>query len=714
MTGEVSMTFALAGNPNAGKTSVFNALTGAHQHVGNYPGVTVEKKEGKAYLDGRAVNVVDLPGTYSLTAYSLEELVARDFIIGARPSVVIDVVDASNLERNLYLAVQLMELGVPLVLCLNMADVAEHRGIQVDAERLGKLLGVPVVPTVARTGKGIQDLLRVSIDLALREPEWEPLEISYGPDVDQAVRELSDILQGSRPRKGLISARWLAIKFLEGDKEILNMVEKESDLGRKLFPLRERLASHIRATTEDDPESIIADYRYGFIGGVYRQAVKENAREQRLDASDRIDRVLTNRLVGPLALLLVLYGIYQFVFVLSERPVAWFEALFGWFGRYVEGVLPDGMIQSLIVSGVIDGVGGVLGFVPLIMFMFLAVAFLEDSGYMARVAYMMDRLLRTFGLHGNSVMAMIISGGIAGGCAVPGVMATRVLKDPKARLATILTVPMMNCGAKLPLYAVLVGAFFSGRRAEIMFALTLIAWGIVLVAARILRWTALRGDSAPFVMELPLYRLPTARGLLIHTWERTLQYIKKAGTVILGISVLMWAMMTFPGLPADRAAEWDARIQAAEDEQTRARLSSEKARAELAASASGRLGRALSRVTGVLGFDWRTNVALVGGFAAKEVIVSTLGTAYSLGKTDEEAAESLAVRLAREPGWTPLKAFALMIFVMVYAPCFVTVVMIRRETGSWGWALFSIAYSTTLAYALAFIVYQGGRLAGLQ
>ncbi|MBW1788492.1 MAG: ferrous iron transport protein B [Deltaproteobacteria bacterium] len=714
MTGSDKITVALAGNPNAGKTSVFNALTGARQHVGNYPGVTVEKKEGRAFIDGREVHVVDLPGTYSLTAYSLEELVARDFIMGERPDVVIDVVDSSNLERNLYLAIQLLELGVPLVICLNMTDVAEQRGIHVDPEKLGQLLGAPVVPTVARGGKGMKELLKATVDLAWPNPTWDPLKISYGPDVDRAIDELSDILQGSRPRRGLISPHWLAVKFLEGDPEILNTVDEESELGRKLFPLRKRLAHHILATTDDDPESIIADYRYGFIGGVCRQAVKAKIREHRLDTSDRIDRVLTNRLIGPLVLLLVLYGIYQFVFVVSETPVAWFGLFFSWLGSSVEAIIPDGMFQSLIVSGVIDGVGGVLGFVPLIMFMFFAVAFLEDSGYMARVAYMMDRLLRTFGLHGNSVMAMIVSGGIAGGCAVPGVMATRVLKDPKARLATILTVSMMNCGAKLPLYAVLVGAFFSGRRAEIMFALTLISWGIVLVAARILRWTALRGESAPFVMELPLYRLPTTKGLFIHTWERTWQYIKKAGTVILGISVLIWALMSFPGMPSDQAAMWDDRIRAAENEEVRMKLSAEKARAGLAHSAAGRMGRALTHVTAPLGFDWRTNVALVGGFAAKEVVVSTLGTAYSIGEVDAAESEGLSTRLKNEPGWTPLKAFALMIFVMVYAPCFVTVVMIRRETGSTGWALFSIVYTTALAYALTFLVYQGGRLVGLQ
>ena len=706
------ITIALAGNPNAGKTSLFNAITGSRQHVGNYPGVTVEKKVGEADCGDIRVRVVDLPGTYSLTAYSLEELVARNFIIGERPDVVVDVVDAANLERNLYLAVQLLELGVPLVIALNMVDVAEQRGMRINAERLSQILGVPVVPTVARTGQGIDELLDAAVDLARQQRPWRPLEISYGADVDQGIAELMSILEGDAPRRGLLSARWLAIKLLEGDQDVMKSLDKQSELGRKVLPVVERLARHIRATMADDPESIIADYRYGFISGISRQVLRQE-REVRMDFSDKLDRVLTNRFFGPVFLLLVLYGVYQFVFWASQGPVLWLEAAFGWLGEGVQYLVPEGVLRSLLVSGIIDGVGGVLGFAPLILFMFFAIAFMEDTGYMARVAYLMDRILRAFGLHGNSVLALIVGGGISGGCAVPGVMATRTLKDPQARLATILVVPLMNCGAKLPVYAVLTAAFFANRQAQIMFGLTLFSWCLALLAAKLLRATVLKGEQAPFVMELPPYRLPTFKGLLIHTWERTWQYVKKAGTVILGVSILIWALMTFPGLPAQRLAHYEQRLAAATTPQARMEIRALMSQERLENTIAGRLGRGLESITRPLGFDWRTNVALVGGFAAKEVIVSTLGTAYSLGEVDPEDSTGLAQRLAREPGWNPLSAFALMIFVMVYAPCLVTVVTIRRETGTWGWALFAVAYTTLTAYLLALGIYQGGRLLGL-
>jgi ferrous iron transport protein B len=705
------VTVALAGNPNAGKTSVFNALTGARQHVGNYPGVTVEYKEGSARVNGSTAKVVDLPGTYSLTAYSPEELVARNYIVNDRPDVVVDVVDAANLERNLYLAVQLMELGVPLVICLNMVDTAEQRGIKVDHEKLSQILGVPVVPTVARSGRGMEELIRVAVDLAQTKPGWRPLNISYGSDVDEGLSVLCDTL-GNSARNGFLSARWLALKCLEGDTEVLHRLEEEPGLVAAVLPVCQRVSEHTRSTLDDLPEGLIADHRYGYIAGVTHQ-VLHHERELRMEFSDRVDRVLTNRLFGPMFLLGVLYAIYQFVFWASEKPVAWFEGAFALLGGAVEGVVPDGLLQSLIVSGVIDGVGGVLGFVPLILFMFFAIAIMEDSGYMARVAYLMDRLLRAFGLHGNSVMSLIVGGGISGGCAVPAVMATRTLKDPKARLATILVVPFMNCGAKLPVYAVLIGAFFAAQRAQMMFALTLISWSLALMAAKVLRATILRGEQAPFVMELPPYRTPTLKGLAIHTWERCWQYVKKAGTVILAISVLMWAAMTFPGLPAGERDRRQAAIAAAPSQEVREELAQRMSQAELAHSFAGRLGRALSSVTAPLGFDWRTNVALVGGFAAKEVIVSTLGTAFSLGEVDPEAVGGLSDRLVKEPGWNPLKAFALMLFVMVYAPCFVTVAVTRKETGSWLWALFSVAYTTSVAYVLALVVYRGGLALGL-
>ena len=709
---EADLTLALAGNPNAGKTSVFNALTGAHQHVGNYPGVTVEKKAGWADFSGTRVQVVDLPGTYSLTAYSLEEVVARDFLIGERPDVVVDVVDAANLERNLYLAVQLLELGVPLVICLNMMDTAAQRGIKIDIAKLSQLLGVPVVATVARTGQGISDLLAAAVETAREKKPWHPLEISYGSDVDQGISEVLAILQGARPRRGLLSARWLALKCLEGDREVLAGIDEDSELGQKVMPVIRRISHHIKSTLADDPESIIADYRYGYISAITRPAVTTE-REMRLDFSDQLDRILTNRFIGPVFLLTVLYGIYQFVFWAGQGPVSWLEGFFAWLGGGAAKALPAGLVQSLVVSGLVDGVGGVLGFAPLIMFLFFAIAFMEDSGYMARMAYLMDRVLRTFGLHGNSVIALIVGGGISGGCAVPAVMATRTLKDPQARLATILAVPFMNCGAKLPVYAVLTAAFFAQKKAQVLFALTLISWCLALLSALLLRSTVLRGEQAPFVMELPPYRLPTFTGLFIHTWERTWHYVKKAGTLILGVSILMWALMTFPGLPSHQAADFARRLAAASGQTAKAELRAERAKAELSGTAAGRLGQALTGLTGPLGFDWRANVALVGGFAAKEVIVSTLGTAYSLGAADHSDSTGLSLRLAGEPGWNPLKAFAFMIFVMVYAPCFATVVMIRRETGTWGWALFSVAFNTAVAYLTALIVYRGGLLLGL-
>ena len=707
------VTVALAGNPNAGKTSLFNALTGARQHVGNYPGVTVEKKEGEAHLEGVAARVVDLPGTYSLTAYSLEELVARNFLIGERPDVVVDVVDAANLERNLYLAVQLLELGVPLVISLNMVDVAEQRGMKIDAGKLAELLGVPVVPTVARAGKGVDELLEAAAQVGLSRPDWKPLIISYGSDLDLGLEEMARLLEGSSPRHGLLSARWLALKVLEGDREVIEKLQEDPGLAGQALAIRRRVEEHIRRTMDDDPESVIADYRYGFISAISRQVLVME-REVRMDFSDKVDKVLTNRLLGPAFLLGVLYAIYQFVFWASAGPVAGLEGAFGWLAEAVGGALPEGALRSLLTDGVIGGVGGVLVFVPLIMFMFFAIAIMEDSGYMARVAYLMDRVLRAFGLHGNSVISLIVGGGISGGCAVPGIMATRTLKDPQARLATMLVVPFMNCGAKMPVFGLLIAAFFANKKAEVMFAMTMFAWALALIAARVLRSTLLKGEQAPFVMELPPYRTPTFKGLLIHMWERTWQYLKKAGTMLLSVSIVMWALMSFPGLPEERAAHFDQALAQAASDQAKAEINNQRSSEELAGSIAGRVGRAVSVVTAPLGFEWRTNVALLGGLAAKEVIVSTLGTSYSMGKTGgEEGEASLAGRLRSEPGWNALGALSLMVFVLIYSPCLATLVVMRRETGSWRWPAFSVLYTTTVAYLMSLLVYQGGKALGL-
>ncbi len=730
-------TVALAGNPNSGKTTLFNSLTGARQHVGNYPGITVEIKEGRCDHNGAALHVVDLPGTYSLTAYSLEEVVARDFLMQERPAVTVDIVDASNLERNLYLALQFRELGIPLVIALNMMDVAEGRGIAISAENLSKLLGVPVVPVVARSGRGKKELLDAVVEAAGSDTNREPLEISYGEDLDSALAEMEQIIGTADFLTSLYPARWTALKYLEDDSQILEKGRSANpQVSDQLEKIVARLSSHISATTDTYPEALIADHRYGYIHSIMKQnIIRRDDENNRMYVSDKIDRVLTNRLLGPCIMLAILMALYKFTFTYSEVPVGWCESFFGWLGGAADRMLPDGLLKSLIISGVIDGVGGVMGFVPLILFMFFGIAVLEDTGYLARVAFMLDRVFRIFGLHGSSVMAYIISGGIAGGCAVPGVMATRTLRSPRERLATLLTAPFMNCGAKLPVMALLIAAFFASHEALVMFLLTLLAWAVALLAARLLRSTVITGESTPFVMELPPYRLPTIKGLLIHTWERTWQYIKKAGTVILGISILVWAMMTFPGLPDETVRKYelqrsDTRFEspaaaqeldeARQDEalsaaaralqETLEEIDGKEAEAALRYSVAGRMGTALESLSSLAGFDWRTNIALVGGFAAKEVIVSTLGTAYSLGEVDPEESGGLSDTLAASPNWSPLVAVSLIVFVMFYAPCFVVVVCIAREAGSWKWGAFSMIFNTVLAFALSVAVYQAGGL----
>ena len=498
-------TIALAGNPNSGKTTLFNALTGARQHVGNYPGVTVEKKQGLYVERDVRLNVVDLPGTYSLTAYSLEEVVARDFLVQEKPALVVNIVDAANLERNLYLTLQFMEMGVPVCIALNMMDVAQRRGIDIDAQRLSERLGVPVIPTVARTGRGKSLLMSEASRAVARGQDQRPLEISYGEDLDSALGEMTEKIAAAGLLSGLYRPRWVAMKYLEKDEQIVGKGrEANPDLSAALEKRAEKAAVHLKRTLDTFPEALIADYRYGYIRSLVRQGVvRQKGDPARLHISDKIDKVVTHQFVGPLVMAAVLLGLYHFTFTASELPVGWMEAFFGWLGETISGALPHGPLRSMLVSGVIDGVGGVLGFVPLILFMFLGISLLEDSGYLARVAFMLDRVFRAFGLHGSSVMAFIVSGGIAGGCAVPGIMATRTLKSPKERLATLLTVPFMNCGAKMPVFLLLAATFFPGRETLMMGLITAVAWGGALVVARLLRSTVIQGASTPFVMELP-------------------------------------------------------------------------------------------------------------------------------------------------------------------------------------------------------------------
>lgn len=733
---DTTITVALAGNPNAGKTTLFNHLTGARQHVGNYPGITVEQKEGWCLHQGQSLRVVDLPGTYSLTAYSVEELVARDFLVNEKPDVVVDVVDASNLERNLYLSCQFLELGVPMVIALNMVDVAEKRGITIHAEKLSERLGVPIIPIVARSGRGVNLLLDAVLSVAAAQTRPQPAFLRYGSDVDEALSDMMPLIRECPELTAIYPERWIGVKLLENDEQIdQKAIAANPTAAAKLKERCEAVVNHLQNTLGVYPEAVIADHRYGYIKSIMHQGViTRKYVADRLYASDKIDKIVTHRFLGPLIMAGVLFGLYTFTFSYSTVLVDWLAKFFALLNQGIDTLLPDGPVKSMITSGVVDGVGGVLGFVPIIMFMFFGIAVLEDSGYLARVAFMMDRIFHFFGLHGSSVMPFIVSGGIAGGCAVPGVMATRTLRSPKERLATLLTVPFMNCGAKLPVLTLLIGTFFSDHQARYMFLATLAAWIVALCAAKFLRMTVLRGASTPFVMELPPYRFPTLRGLMIHTWERTWQYIKKAGTVILGISILLWAMMTYPGLPDERVQQYEQQRQQAmatfapaagkegartgestaagtpELDKALQQIKAQEAMERLKNSIGGRIGLACEGVSRYAGIDWRTNIALIGGFAAKEVIISTLGTAYSLGDVDPENAASLNERLAKDPGWNPVVALAVLVFIMFYAPCFVTVVCIAKEAGSWKWAAFSMVFNTVFAYAMAVAVYQIGAL----
>lgn len=722
-SGDRPLRIALAGNPNCGKTTVFNAYTGARQHVGNYPGVTVDRKEGPVRHGQENVTLVDLPGTYSLTAYSQEEIVARAELASGNVQAVINVVDASALERNLLLTVQMLEMGLPVVLACNMMDEARKAGIHIDIDRLSHMLGIPVVSTVARNGEGLKEAMSEAVRLA-KAGERHVLEVNYGADVNEGIMAMQAIIE----REKLLpkyAARWIAVKLMEGDPELRQELRAaNATAAQEMEGICRRVADHIRTGHNVSMESHITDARYGFIRGLLRDGViRQDAGKDRLALSDKLDKVLTNAFFGPLIMLVVLYAVFQITIEIGAYPQGWVEDACGALGELFAGIIPEGDLQSLVVDGIIGGVGGVLSFAPLIVIMFALIAFMEDSGYMARIAYMMDRVFRAFGLHGASVMPYVISGGIAGGCAIPGAMATRTLRSPKEKLATLLTLPYMSCGAKLPVFLLLAAAFFGSQAPTVMVLIMLSGWVFALLVARLLRSTIIRGEATPFVMELPPYRLPTLFSVLMHCWERTWMYVKKAGTVILAISIIIWAGLTYPKLSDEETAAFDARIEALnaqrealpEGDAARAaleeqvtRLEEEKGAAELAHSFAGRLGKLIEPVTAPAGFEWRTDIALLAGIAAKEAVVSTLGTAYSLGDVDPEDATPLESLLQATPGWSKATALSLMLFVLLYSPCFVSLVVIQREAGGWRWLFFSLFFNTALAYVVAVAAYQIG------
>ena len=679
---------ALAGNPNSGKTTLFNNITGSRQHVGNYPGVTVEKKEGTCRHGERELKVVDLPGTYSLTAYSVEELVARNFIIDEKPDVVINVVDASNLERNLYLGVQLLELGVPVVFAFNMSDVAKSRGLEFDLDTLALLLGAPTIPTVGNKNIGMRELLDAAVRVADAGQPVDAPKINYGDDIECAITAVQKQVQHHTDFVNDAEARWTAVKLLENDPEVAKQffaLEVLETVGAEQARIEKLLG--------DTAEMTIADRRYGFISGVCRQAVRSTV-EARRTRSDHIDEIVIHRFWGLPIFLGLMYLVFWLTFTVGTPPMDWIEGFFGWLGEFVAGWWPEGsesLLKSLLVDGIISGVGGVLVFLPNILLLFLAIAVLEDSGYMARAAFMVDRLMNKIGLHGKSFIPMLTGFG----CSIPGIMATRTLESRRDRLTTMLVLPLMSCGARLPIYALIIPAFFPKTwHAPMLWIIYMIGIVLAIVCAKLLRSTLFKGESVPFVMELRPYRMPTFKGVLIHMWERGGLYLKKAGTLILAISVLLWVMTSFP-----KPKDVDPNL-SAEEQQS----------AELSYSIAGRIGHAMEPVIKPMGFDWRIGTAMIGAFAAKEVFVAQMGIVYSVGEADEES-EPLRDKL--KANYSPLVGFCIMLFMLISAPCMATIAVTKRESNSWKWALFQLAGLTLLAYGVTLIVYQVGSALGI-
>ena len=679
------LTVALAGNPNSGKTSVFNMVTGARQHVGNYPGVTVEKKEGKCKYDGYEITFVDLPGTYSLTAYSIEEVVARNFIIEERPDVVVDIADASNIERNLYLATQLIEMNVPLVLAFNMSDVAKQKGLVFDIEQLSGLLGAAIVPTVGNKAKGKAELLDAVVETAERGNQRRTHKVSYGDEIEEELAKIEMLVAAKEQQLAeKYGSRWLAIKMLEQDTDVNAKVHSKEVLDAVTAG-----TEHLRDIFGGEPEIIMADRRYGFISGACQETIKSTV-ESRHSTSDLIDAIVTNRIIGLPIFLMLMYLVFLLTFKIGEYPMGWLEQLFGWTGKTIAGFWSTGSeswLKSLLVDGIIGGVGGVLVFLPNILLLFLAIAFLEDTGYMARAAFIMDSIMHKIGLHGKSFIPMLIGFG----CSLPAIMGTRILENRRNRLTTIMVIPLMSCGARLTIYALIIPAFFAEKwRGPMLWLIYLIGIVLAVVCAKILRLTLFKGETIPFVMELPPYRMPTPKAVAIHMWQRGWMYLRKAGTIILAISIILWVAMSYPK-PSRQSLEG---------------LNPQQVhKAKLEHSVVGRIGQAIEPVIRPLGFDWKIGTALIGATAAKEVFVSQLGIVYAVGSSDQG---SQTLREKLRVNYTPLTGFCIMLFCLISTPCVATAAMTKQETNSWGWALFQFFGLGCLAYAVTFIVYQVG------
>ncbi|WP_022667255.1 ferrous iron transport protein B [Desulfospira joergensenii] len=714
-------TIALAGNPNCGKTSIFNHLTGARQKVGNWPGVTVEKKEGLLRHRDADLRIVDLPGTYSLTPFSMEEIAARDFVINEAPDLVINIIDASNLERSLFLALQILELGRPAVFALNMADTAQAKGIRIDEKKLSDLLGLPVVFTVGNRNKGIGDLVDRAIEeIRAFEKGKKTRPIRYGKEVEDSISRVLTILDSDPDPENIEAlSRWNAIKLLEDDRIVKERIlVRMSGAGEEAVAEAKACRKRIFDQFQDDFEIVLTEDRYGVIAGIVKETVT-NLASRRIDMSRNIDLVLTDRFLGIPVFIFFIWAMFQLTFSLGAYPMGWIESGVGFLSARLDLMLEPSLFKSLLLDGIIAGIGSVIIFLPNILILFFCIALFEDTGYMARAAFLMDRVMHTSGLHGKSFIPMLMGFG----CSVPAIMATRTLEHEKDRILTILMTPFMSCSARLPVYIVLAGSFFAHRAGTIIFCLYTAGILIAILSGRLLRSMFFKGEDAPFVMELPPYRTPMLKSLLIHMWDRSKMFLRKMGGVILIGSIIIWGLSNFPrniSYSVDYQGQIKQVMEAAETQMAAAEekeqkilkdqvshkimeIENKREQERVAKSYIGRLGHALEPLFQPIGIGWRAGVALVTGFVAKEVVVSTMGVLYGVGEENGKALESAL----RKSGMTPLSALSMMVFVLLYVPCFATVMTIYREASA-RWALFNVIYTTMVAWAMSFLVYQTG------
>lgn len=679
---------ALVGNPNCGKTSIFNVAAHAHERVGNYSGVTVDEKVGSFEFNGYKFNLIDLPGTYSLSAYSPEELYVRKHIMEKAPDIILNVIDSSNIERNLYLTMQTIDMDIRMVMALNMFDELKQSGDKLDYQTLGSLLGVPIVPTVGRTGEGINQLFQKIIDVYEgTDSTSHHIHINHGIELESQIKILRDKIY-EYGFAGKMSTRFLAIKLMENDSQMEKFV-LSSPNGKEIIELRDEIKQSWQKKSNSDLEASITDAKYGFIRGALKEVYVKNDEQKQNHLTDAIDAIVTNKYLGYPVFLLFMFITFFATFFIGQYPMDWIDSLFGWLGDSVGSLMNDGPLKSLIVDGAIGGVGSVIVFLPNILILYLFISFMEDSGYMARAAFIMDRIMHKMGLHGKSFIPMIMGFG----CNIPAIMATRTIEDRKSRLITMLIIPLMSCSARIPVYLILVGAFFSKYAAIILLGLYMLGMIMSIIMAKLFSRFVIKGESTPFVMELPPYRMPTFKNVFRHTWEKGKQYLKKMGTIILGASVIVWALGYFPNHDTYSNPQQ-----------------------QLENSYMGMIGKTIEPVLAPCGMDWKQSVSVLTGLAAKEVVASTMGVLYSANETEAEQVDidsddgALRISKSIRNNMTPLSAMSMLIFVLLYMPCLASIIAIKGESGKWKWALFVVVYTIALAWVSSTLVFQLGSL----